>query len=166
MKYLFSCLATMAWALWLGGLVTLFISVTALFAHSHDLAVEAAPVLFLRFEKYQLALAAGSIAAMLLWQVQGSSRSKTAILLLMTLAAGCAAYSTASVTPAIERLRAMHQTQTDEFRSLHGRSMVIYLSETILLAMAGVAIPAAVGGGESIAPARTENARQAEAALR
>ena len=138
-------------AFWLGGLVTLFIPVTASFAHSHDLAVEAAPVLFLRFEKYQLALARGLHCGDAALAGAGSVQIEDRDSAADDTGGRFAAYSTASVTPAIERLRAMHQTQTDEFRSLHGRSMVIYLSETILLAMAGVAIPAAVGGGESIA---------------
>src|SRR5689334_17373126 len=58
MRTLFSILVTLAWALWLGGLVTLFLTVVTLFRFDRTIAIQTAPQVFLMWERYQLALAA------------------------------------------------------------------------------------------------------------
>src|SRR5258707_499027 len=61
MRTLLSILVTLAWALWLGGLVTLFLTVVTLFRFDRTIAIQTAPQIFLMWERYQLALAAAAL---------------------------------------------------------------------------------------------------------
>ena len=58
MSRILSFIALLAWSLWLGGLVTLFVCVVMLFKTDRAIATQAAPHLFLAFERYQLIVAA------------------------------------------------------------------------------------------------------------
>src|SRR3954453_1948798 len=64
-----SMLTTLAWALWFGGLVTLFTLVSVLFKQDRAVAVEAAPRMFATFERYQLGLAAVALVLTTAWRL-------------------------------------------------------------------------------------------------
>jgi uncharacterized membrane protein len=148
MQRILSMLVTLAWALWFGGLLTLFIAVQSLFATFGDqrsIAGSGAAGIFRRFELFQLTLAAAGLLAMLAWRIlSGRSKLKVAILALMSLATVCAIVETAFVSRAIDRLRSEGQTQTTEFRKLHGQSMMLYVGEAGLLLVAGLLLPSAI----------------------
>src|SRR5947207_15289516 len=61
MRTTFSILLTLAWALWLGGLVTIFLTVVTLFRFDRTIAIQTAPQVFLMWERYQLILAASAL---------------------------------------------------------------------------------------------------------
>jgi len=60
--------------------------------------------------------------------------------------------STTLVTPRIETLRRQGQSGSPEFRQLHGRSMQFYVSEAVLLLLAGVALRQAIAHNTATAP--------------
>ena len=140
---------TLAWALWFGGIITLFLAVTSLFATfapERTLAGTAAAGIFRRFEVYRLVLAPITVvaAAALRASKSPAARSKTVVLVLLILAAVIALVSTFAVSRRIETLRTQGLTSTSEFRRLHGTSMAMYTAEAAVLVAAGLALPTAV----------------------
>jgi hypothetical protein len=146
---LFAVAVTLAWALWFGGLITLFLAVTSLFdtfSADRALAGTAAAGIFRRFESYQLFLAAVAVVAAALWRVSDpvvSPRRRTIVLMLLALSAGMALVSTFVVSNRIENLRQNGLTDTPEFRRLHGLSMTAYSAESLTLLVAGLLLPGA-----------------------
>jgi hypothetical protein len=144
MRYVFSTLAALAWALWFGGLMTLFVSVQSMFARDRAVAVDAAPMLFAAFERYQLLLAAIAIVSTFGWWLTVRSRRVIAVALLLALAVLGAVASSTLVTPRLERLRLAGESGSPAFRSLHGQSMMLYVGEAAALLVAGMILPAAL----------------------
>lgn len=142
---------TLAWALWFGGLITLFLAVTSLFdtfAPDRYLAGTAAAGIFRRFEFYQLVLAAVAVVAAALWRASDGAAAplrRTLVLALLASAAGMALVSMFAVSNRIENLRQNKLTDTPEFRRLHGLSMTVYSAEALTLLAAGVFLPGAYG---------------------
>ena len=131
-------------ALWLGGLLALFLFVQTLFAKSRPLAAEAAPVLFNVFERYQLVLAAIAVLAAIGWRMLSRQWLILIILGLLTLATIGAIAGPLAITSQMEALRAQGLSGTADFRRLHGYSMIVYVGQTILLASAAVLLPMAI----------------------
>jgi len=138
MNRILAIIVTIAWGLWFGGMIALFLFVTRLFAA--DMGPQAAPVLFQAFEIYQLVVGAITLIAALGWYYSSHSRCRAGLLILLILAGIAAVTSTTLITPRINELRLQGQTKTDEFRKLHGRSMMVYSSEAVLLLLGGIAI--------------------------
>ena len=153
MRRILSVLVVVSWGLWFGGICALFLFVSVMFRESRPLAVDAAPMLFHAFERYQLLLAAFALVCLVLWRVLAHSRPIMVVFTFMALAAVAAVLSTTLVTPRIEALRRQGQTASPEFRQLHGRSMIFYTSEAALLLLAGIALPSAVAGATVRRPA-------------
>ena len=140
---------TFCWALWFGGLIALFLVVTSLFdtfAPDKALAGTAAAGVFRRFEVYQLVLAAVAVIVAAVWRASASAHrgAKSAVLVLVLLAAALAPAITFGVSRRIEGLRRERLTATPEFRRLHGISMGLYACEAALLLAAGLVLPMAV----------------------
>jgi hypothetical protein len=144
MRNVFSILATLAWALWLGGLVAVFLIPTVLFKRDHDLAMQANPVIFHFFERYQLILAAAALIFTVLWRAAGGSVLVTAVFVLLALSTISAIAAPLVVTPKLERLTAAGQTRTPQFRRLHGYSMMLYCATGGGLLIAGIILPLAL----------------------
>ncbi|MCC6424583.1 MAG: DUF4149 domain-containing protein [Phycisphaerales bacterium] len=141
MKTVLTIVISLVWALWFGGLMTIFICVQSLFSHSRDLAVQANPVLFATFERYQLILAAIALLSTFAWILLQPSRWKTVLFILFALAALGAVVSSAWITPRINELLAQHLTATPEFRKTHGQSMMTYTATAAMLLIAGLILP-------------------------
>jgi len=142
---------TLAWGLWFGGIMMLFLAVTSLFDTfdpDKALAGTAAAGIFRRFEFHQLVLAAVAVGAATVLRVSsaGGARRLTVLLVLLALAAGTALVSTLAVSSRIEGLRRDRLTDTPQFRRLHGLSMAVYTAEAALLLAAGLALPGAIAG--------------------
>ncbi len=133
-------LVSIVWALWFGGLVTLFIGVTTLFRNDRELAVQAAPQLFHVFEKYQLILAAIALLATFAWRLMVASKSVVWVFALLGVATLGAVFQTTMITPRIDALHAAGQTQTPEFKQKHGISMIVYTGEVGVLLAAGIVL--------------------------
>ena len=135
MKRLISDIFLVAWALWFGGAVAILVLVQHLFQTNRDLAVQAAPQLFLTFEKYQLVLAAVVVLSLF-----GVAARKRLLATLVLSAAAIAALSACFVTPRINNLRLAGGQGSSAFRMLHGISMSIYLIEVVLLLITGLVL--------------------------
>jgi hypothetical protein len=134
-------LLRLSWALWLGGLIALFIFVNVLFRRERSVAVQAAPMMFHAFEKYQLILGAVAlVGAAALFMVTRSVRLGLVFSLLAVASIG-AVVSPVFITAKMEALRAEGMAGGSEFKKLHGRSMMVYVGDAAVLALAGVLMP-------------------------
>lgn len=133
MRNLWHILANLACALWLGGLVSLFIFVVTLFHNDHALGVQAAPQLFEAFEIYQFFLAAAAIVFTFLCK-------RKVVAAILILAAICTFVTHFGLTPKILEMAHLGQTHTDEFGRVHGESMIVYMTQTILVFIAQISL--------------------------
>jgi hypothetical protein len=136
MNRILQSIVILVWALWLGGLVTLFLAVGSLFhtfADQPQIAGRAASGIFQLFSRYRLCLAAAALLLTVLWHFARRSRLKITLFVIFALATGAGVYTTAVLTPGLERLRAMGQVDSPQFGRLHELSTNVYLLETILV---------------------------------
>ena len=144
MRTALNTLITLVWGLWFGGVVTLFLAVTAIFAAfpgQRSLAGDAARHVFRIFNAYQLALAAVALLATFLWCLLGKGKLKLGLFLLFSLTTFAACVITMYVAPQIELMHEKGLANTPEFMRMHGYSMVLYLGEAIMLLIAGLFLP-------------------------
>jgi len=144
MRYTLSLLVTLAWGLWFGGLITLFLIVTTLFhafQAQRDIFGQAGSATFHVFERYQLIIGAAALVLTVLWAAARPAPVKTWLFAMLVLAGVGAAYGPIFLTPRLEALRKQHLTATPEFRQLHGRSMMLYTAEAALLLIGGILLP-------------------------
>jgi hypothetical protein len=133
-----------AWALWLGGLGAIFLFVTRLFIVDHDLGTQAAPVLFVVFERYQLLVAGFALIGTASLRLALRSSNATAFFWMLGLAAVLAALEPIAITSQLEQLRLAGQTQSPQFQRLHHEATIVYSTETLILLAAGFALPGAI----------------------
>lgn len=134
-------LAILCWALWFGGLITLFIAVQALFASRPDIAGDAASAIFIAFERYQLALAGFLLIFTALLYGLRPSWPLIAAFFLFAFTSILAFYSAFLVTPHMEILRQQYLSHTPQFARLHALSMVLFSTEAVLLLIGGAMLP-------------------------
>src|SRR5271155_1310849 len=80
-------IALIAWSLWLGGLVLLFVVVQMLFnVEPRETFIEVAPRIFLAFERYQLLLAGLALLGTFGWRIANPSGGITAVFTLLSAA--------------------------------------------------------------------------------
>jgi hypothetical protein len=139
MRALCKTLLLVAWALWFGGVMGLFLSVQVLF-HQTERAVflASAPRLFIAFERYQLILAATAVVLTVALRLIGKIRRWASLLVLFVVASVGAVIETTLITPRIEALRIAGETHTPQFMRLHGLSMCVYMLVAIALLVAGI----------------------------
>lgn len=141
----------MAWALWFGGLGTLLLVVTRLFALNHDMAVKTAPHLFADFEQYQLLLAALAVVGTALWFAASRSTRAAALLWMLGLAAISAILEPLLATNRMQVLLKQGAQTSAEFHALHARAGTLYSIEAVLLLGAGMVLPWALTGRDRVA---------------
>lgn len=142
MRRFLSTIVLLAWGLWFGGLIVLFMAVQTLFnTFPRETAGQGAARIFHAFNLYQLALAAVALAATFAWRVIGPPRLKTTLFVLFAVATVGACVIVMYFTPRIEMLQHQGMTQTEQFKRLHGYSMLTYVGETVALLVAGVLMP-------------------------
>lgn len=122
-------------ALWLGGLIALFMFVSTLFINDRATAVIAAPQLFRVFDRYQLIVAAVAIGCAIGWRFYSGSRLKNILLGLLLIAAGLAVVEFAWVAPNLNGSRAV---DTETFQRFHVISRWVYQSIALCVLVAGV----------------------------
>lgn len=145
MRYLASFVVTLAWALWLGGMVALILFVQMLFARNRPVALDAAPLLFVSFERVQLILAAAACVGTFCWWLLVRRRAVLVLFALFAIAGAVAALSTTLNTTPMERLRAQGMRESPEFKALHKRSTSMYSVNLLLLLAAGAIISRGAG---------------------
>lgn len=137
-------LITLIWGLWFGGVVSLFISVIAIFHTFPDdrtVAGQAAAHVFRAFNVYQLGLAAVALLATFVWILVQQGKLKIGLFLLFALATFDACVITIYLAPKLRLLQLQHLTSTSQFGRLHGYSMILYVAEAVLLLIAGLFLP-------------------------
>jgi hypothetical protein len=134
-------LVCIAWALWFGGLGSLFLFVTRLFAEDRPTALNAAPRMFLAFERYQLLLAMAALLGAVVWRVLAKNVRVTVLFWMLAAASLPAALGPMFLTARMEQLRVRGESSSPEFKKLHGESMIVYCTETLVLLAAGLTLP-------------------------
>jgi hypothetical protein len=140
-RKLAAALVCIAWGLWFGGLGALFLFATRLFSQDRETALKAAPILFLTFERYQLLLAAAALLGAVCWRIAGGTLRVTLLFSLLAIAAVQTAVNPIFVTSRMEKLRLEGQSSSEQFKKLHGISMIVYSGETLILLLAGFTLP-------------------------
>ena len=146
MSRLLATLVTIAWALWFGGMVMLFVALGSIFTTpgiDRATAGDVAAGLFPKFERMQLIFAALCLLGTFAWWFAGRSRAKRVLFALFALATVAAVIETALVTPKIESMRVQGQRGTPEFDRMHRTSSGVYMSGAVVLLLAGMVLPAA-----------------------
>lgn len=146
MNRVVATLVCLAWALWFGGAVMVFITAMSLFstfAPDRVTAGKAAAGVFRTWERYQLILAAVALVLTVVWRVlPGAPKLKTALFTLFAVATLLGVFSTLRITPRIEQLRREGLTMRHpEFRRLHGTSNALYAGGAAALLAAGLLLP-------------------------
>lgn len=140
-RTVFSILTAFSLALWVGGLVMLFMAVSSLFqtfAPDRTTAGLGATGIFRRAEVYQLVLAPIAIVSAFLSVRPGLAKTLAIVLLVLaTMAAGVIAIG---ISPRIDAMRLAGTTDTDSFRRLHGAAMATYLLVATLVSAALVSV--------------------------
>lgn len=149
MRIVLATVSLFAWGLWIGGLIFAFVVPTGLFARDRALAIQANPVIFSIFERYQLILAAVALASLLSWRIAGGSLLTTAVFVMLCLAAIPAVVAPTVVSPRMRELIQQRRTDTQQFKRLHGYSMMLYSAEGAALIVAGLVLPAAIVRGHA-----------------
>ena len=154
MRYLASFVVTLAWALWLGGMVALVVFVQTLFARSRTVALDAAPLLFVAFERVQLLLALAAVVGTFCWWLLARRRALLVLFGLLAVSGAIAAMSTTLNTAPMEQLRAQGLRESADFKRLHRRSTKMYMAEMVLLLAAGAIL---ARGSRSLSPAHPDD---------
>ncbi len=142
MRTVIHTIVALAWALWFGGLIALFVVATATFRESHELGRAANPVMFRAFEPYVLVVSGVATVGAVAWMALGGTRVVRVIAVLFVLSAAAANYAHFGVSRRMQTL----PTSTPEWRALHGRSMMMYTGQSALLGFAGCVLPVALRG--------------------
>jgi len=164
MSRFFAFLTMLVWGLWLGGLITLFICVITLFTHNRAAAIDAAPQLFVNFERYQLILAALGLTTTVIWRVVSKNLLVNWIFLLLCLSSLGAIASPLYFSKQMEVLRQEGKTSSARFEALHKQSEWVYTGEAALLLVGGLALFAALRRGSGVAIGATETRIASDAA--
>src|SRR5215813_9871485 len=102
MRRVAAALVAIVWALWLGGLVSLFIFVTVLFRNDRPTALQAAPRMFVVFGMYQLILSAAGLIFTFCWRLLARSKWITSLFAIFALCALGSAALSAQIVPRME----------------------------------------------------------------
>ena len=160
-------LVSLAWSLWFGGAVMVFVAAGSLFSTfgpDRATAGKAAAGVFRTWERYQLVLAAVALVLTVAWRVlPGAPKLKTAVFAFFAVATLLGVYSTLRVTPQIDTLRREGLTMQDaRFRRLHGTSNALYTAGAAALLGAGVLLPVTIRrDGRREAPRERDDAASA-----
>src|SRR5437016_6134422 len=133
MRYGLSLLTSIAWALWFGGTIALFLFVGYLFSTERATAIVAAPRMFLVFERYQLILAAAALMTSAAWRLLVPCGAVTALFTAFALSAVAVVFSATLIRPPMERLREAGESTGPQFARLHKTSVRVYSAEAVML---------------------------------
>ena len=150
MRYFLSIIATVAWSLWLGGIVAMFLFINRLFESmkvDHRAVFDlVAPQQFTMAERYDLVIGALALVSTFALRVLSPSRSATALFVLLLLAGALAVCKPLFITPRMLALLQPGVPPPEEFKKLHGLSMMSGTLEAILLLAGGALIPRVLQG--------------------
>ena len=150
MQRVVSSVVALAWGLWCGGIVMVFVTVMSLFKtfpEQPKVAGAAAAGVFRRFEVMELVLAPVALVAALLWRDKRRSLPRVWVVMFLSVAAAGAATSRFMITPKIDDMRRRGvPSSSEEFRSAHRAATSVYVAQAAVLLAAGILLPAAIVG--------------------
>ena len=149
MHRLLSTLLVLAWGVWFGAIVMVFVTVTSLFrtfADERTVAGVAAAGVFRSFEMLELVAAPIALVAAIALRRRatgfGASALLVSLLSLTTLGALTARFL---ITPRIEALRREGvPSSSEQFKILHRSATGVYTSQAFILLGAGLVLPRAI----------------------
>ena len=145
MRYGWAMLTLLAWGLWFGGMITLFLLVSALFINDRQTAVVAAPRMFAVFERFQFVVAGTALLSAALWRLVSPARTSVSVIFaLLVVAAVGLMISAIKIRPPMERLWLADQVTSPEFERLHKASEGLFACQALALLVAGVMLPVAL----------------------
>ena len=159
MHRLLSTALLLAWGLWFGAIVMVFVTVTSLFATFADqrqVAGAAAAGVFRRFEALELLAApVALLAAVLLRRRAAVFLASHVLIALLSLATLGAISSRFLITPRIDELRRQGVPATSpQFKTLHRTASGAYSAQAVFLLAAGTLIPDVIGRSRGELPRR------------
>ncbi len=134
MRNVFVYLLGLTIALWLGGLIALFIFVSTLFVNDRATAVLAAPQLFHSFDRYQLMVAGVAIVCAIGWRFYACSIVKKVMMGALLVAASLGVVEIAYIAPHLDGSRVVDH---DTFQRYHAIARWAYEAAAALVMVAG-----------------------------
>src|SRR3954470_17087710 len=146
MRYFLSSLAAVAWALWFGGLVALFLFINTLFntmkVEYREVFDVIAPKQFLMSERFSIV--AGGFALLVTFGLRllTPRRAVTGMCVALMAAGAICVGKTLIITPKMLPMIHPGEAPSPEFMRLHGMYMLAGLVEALVLLIAGFFLPA------------------------
>jgi len=140
MRYTLGLLVLLAWGLWFGGTIAVFVfglNLFHTFPQSKEIAGQAASAMFVVFGRYELVLAGIALAASALLVVNYPSARTIFLLAILILAGGMAVMFGLGMAPHMEILREQGKAHTEEFIKMHGKSMILMTAQSVMLLATG-----------------------------
>lgn len=136
--------ATVAWALWLGGIAATFVFGLHLFHHlGRDAGGAAANDMFHAFAPYEMVLAGVAIVAAGMALVTYPNPGLVLLLGCLLMAGALMLAVTLGFMPQMDELLAKGQGQSPEFTRWHGRSMIGMTVQAAVLLLGAFTLPRA-----------------------
>jgi Domain of unknown function (DUF4149) len=161
MRFLLHLIVTVAWALWFGATIATFVFALNLFRTHPGIADEANSAMFVVFGKYELILAAIAIAAAGMLLVNYPSKPVVVLIGWLVFTGAIGMFTALGFTPRMEILRTQNKQHTDEFRRLHGKSMIAMTAQSGMLLLSGAVLIVTITRRES-APTATRDDIQSQ----
>lgn len=149
MRYGLSVVLALAWALWLGGIICLFIVVSDLFKIDRTTAIVAAPRMFFQLQKFELLFAAVALLSAAGLRLKEPRAALNALFALLAVATIGLVIMAAVIMPKLEKLRLAGESSGPQFRAVHGQSMALHTLQAAALLGAGMCLPFAMSSRPS-----------------
>jgi len=134
MKSLLVFVTFVAWALWFGASIAIFVFGSYFQKHLPAETFHAtAQALFHIFSKYELSLAAVALFSSGMWMVFYPSKWSVILVGCLILAGGMAVTFALGLMPAMDSLLDEGRRDSVQFKTLHGKSMVALLMQSLVL---------------------------------
>ncbi len=152
-RLLLSRIVLISWGLFFGANLAVFVIMLALFRELPGVAGQAGGTIFTAYERLALLVGAVLLIGLATLRLRFKRAAATLAFVLIGLASLTVMASSLWVTPRINQMRLEKQTTTPAFRSLHGRSMLLFSGQALLLLITGLILPATWREGPNTLPA-------------
>jgi len=114
--------------------------------------------MFVVFGTYELILAGVAIAAAGMLLVSYPSKPVVILIAWLVFTGAIGMFSALGLTPRMEILRTQNKQHTDEFKRLHGRSMIAMTAQSGMLLICGAALIVTIGNRDKAPATISEDA--------
>ncbi len=146
MRYFLASFVAVAWALWFGGLVALFVFMATLrdsmHADYHAIFDAIAPRQFAMSERFAIVVGGFALIVTLGLRVLTPHRAVTGLFVILMAAGAIAVAKPMLISPRMLDMIHSGDVQSADFRRLHGLYMLASSLEVLILLIAGFFLPA------------------------